>query len=195
MWSFCLMHETTCIRCHESYQGFNYICLPVSTISYIVFLKSQSLIFCFSQALSTDSIEKLPVFNKTALRHYKSSHEADDWCVPRKDPLNLSMYKVEKWTIFTREIWRYLQERIDRPPKWMLAFHAGLGTSYSIFPYFTSTVVWEHLIRALTCDQKLRCERVLSIPTVDVRWSCWSRFFRNEATGMGCTLWSSVKRC
>lgn len=48
------------------------------------------------KALSTDSIEKLPVFNKTALRHYKSSHEADDWCVPRKDPLNLSMYKVEK---------------------------------------------------------------------------------------------------
>uniref|UniRef100_A0A8B9GUM2 Protein-serine/threonine kinase n=1 Tax=Astyanax mexicanus TaxID=7994 RepID=A0A8B9GUM2_ASTMX len=42
------------------------------------------------QALSTDSVEKLPVFNKTALRHYKSSQEADDWCVPKKEPLDLA---------------------------------------------------------------------------------------------------------
>ncbi|XP_057210588.1 pyruvate dehydrogenase kinase 2b [Triplophysa rosa] len=45
------------------------------------------------KALSTDSIEKLPVFNKTALRHYKSNLEADDWCVPRKDPLNFKIAK------------------------------------------------------------------------------------------------------
>uniref|UniRef100_W5LQT5 Protein-serine/threonine kinase n=1 Tax=Astyanax mexicanus TaxID=7994 RepID=W5LQT5_ASTMX len=42
------------------------------------------------KALSTDSVEKLPVFNKTALRHYKSSQEADDWCVPKKEPLDLA---------------------------------------------------------------------------------------------------------
>uniref|UniRef100_A0A4W4FJL8 Protein-serine/threonine kinase n=1 Tax=Electrophorus electricus TaxID=8005 RepID=A0A4W4FJL8_ELEEL len=42
------------------------------------------------KALSTDSVEKLPVFNKTALRHYKVNQEADDWCVPSKEPLNLT---------------------------------------------------------------------------------------------------------
>ncbi|XP_051992547.1 pyruvate dehydrogenase kinase 2b [Xyrauchen texanus] len=48
------------------------------------------------KALSTDSIEKLPVFNKTALRHYKVNQEADDWCVPSKEPLNLALYKAAK---------------------------------------------------------------------------------------------------
>ncbi|XP_051520646.1 pyruvate dehydrogenase (acetyl-transferring) kinase isozyme 2, mitochondrial-like [Myxocyprinus asiaticus] len=48
------------------------------------------------KALSTDSIEKLPVFNKTALRHYKVNQEADDWCVPSKEPLNLAVYKAAK---------------------------------------------------------------------------------------------------
>uniref|UniRef100_H2TB44 Protein-serine/threonine kinase n=1 Tax=Takifugu rubripes TaxID=31033 RepID=H2TB44_TAKRU len=44
------------------------------------------------KALSTDSVERLPVFNKSALRHYKLSLEADDWCVPSKEPLNLANY-------------------------------------------------------------------------------------------------------
>ncbi|XP_076122448.1 pyruvate dehydrogenase (acetyl-transferring) kinase isozyme 2, mitochondrial-like [Alosa pseudoharengus] len=48
------------------------------------------------KALSTDSVEKLPVFNKTALRHYKVSQEADDWCVPSKEPLDLAVYRVDK---------------------------------------------------------------------------------------------------
>uniref|UniRef100_A0A8C7TY40 Protein-serine/threonine kinase n=1 Tax=Oncorhynchus mykiss TaxID=8022 RepID=A0A8C7TY40_ONCMY len=41
------------------------------------------------KALSTDSVERLPVFNKTALKHYKVNLEADDWCVPSKEPLDL----------------------------------------------------------------------------------------------------------
>ncbi|MGH0152529.1 UNVERIFIED_CONTAM: hypothetical protein FKN15_045692 [Acipenser sinensis] len=45
------------------------------------------------KALSTDSIEKLPVYNKSAWRHYKVSQEADDWCVPSKEPLNLSVHQ------------------------------------------------------------------------------------------------------
>uniref|UniRef100_A0AAY4CVJ2 Protein-serine/threonine kinase n=1 Tax=Denticeps clupeoides TaxID=299321 RepID=A0AAY4CVJ2_9TELE len=45
------------------------------------------------KALSTDSVEKLPVFNKTALRHYRVSQEADDWCVPSKEPLDLAVYR------------------------------------------------------------------------------------------------------
>ncbi|XP_070585614.1 pyruvate dehydrogenase kinase, isozyme 4 [Erythrolamprus reginae] len=36
------------------------------------------------KALSTESIEKLPVFNKSACKHYQTSVEADDWCVPRQ---------------------------------------------------------------------------------------------------------------
>lgn len=49
-----------------------------------------------AQVLSTDSVERLPVFNMSALRHYKLSLEADDWCVPSKEPLNLANYRAEK---------------------------------------------------------------------------------------------------
>ncbi|XP_071754958.1 pyruvate dehydrogenase (acetyl-transferring) kinase isozyme 2, mitochondrial-like [Centroberyx gerrardi] len=48
------------------------------------------------KALSTDSVERLPVFNQTALRHYKLSLEADDWCVPSKEPLDLAIYRPAK---------------------------------------------------------------------------------------------------
>jgi hypothetical protein len=48
------------------------------------------------QALSTDSVERLPVYNKTALRNYKVSQEADDWCVPSREPLDLTVYRVAK---------------------------------------------------------------------------------------------------
>ncbi|XP_034450230.1 pyruvate dehydrogenase (acetyl-transferring) kinase isozyme 2, mitochondrial-like isoform X2 [Hippoglossus hippoglossus] len=48
------------------------------------------------KALSTDSVERLPVFNKTALRHYKLTLEADDWCSPSKDPLDMAVYRATK---------------------------------------------------------------------------------------------------
>uniref|UniRef100_A0A672I676 Protein-serine/threonine kinase n=1 Tax=Salarias fasciatus TaxID=181472 RepID=A0A672I676_SALFA len=48
------------------------------------------------KALSTDSVERLPVFNKTALRHYKLSLEADDWCVPSSEPLDLAVQRSAK---------------------------------------------------------------------------------------------------
>uniref|UniRef100_A0A8C9XUR4 Protein-serine/threonine kinase n=1 Tax=Sander lucioperca TaxID=283035 RepID=A0A8C9XUR4_SANLU len=50
----------------------------------------------YLKALSTDSIERLPVYNKTALKNYKVSQEADDWCIPSKEPLDLSIYKMPK---------------------------------------------------------------------------------------------------
>uniref|UniRef100_A0A8C9FXE9 Protein-serine/threonine kinase n=1 Tax=Pavo cristatus TaxID=9049 RepID=A0A8C9FXE9_PAVCR len=37
-------------------------------------------------ALSTESVEKLPVFNKSASKHYQATSEADDWCIPSKGP-------------------------------------------------------------------------------------------------------------
>ena len=36
------------------------------------------------------------MFNQTALRHYKVNLEADDWCVPSKEPLNLAVYRASK---------------------------------------------------------------------------------------------------
>uniref|UniRef100_A0A672HS69 Protein-serine/threonine kinase n=1 Tax=Salarias fasciatus TaxID=181472 RepID=A0A672HS69_SALFA len=39
----------------------------------------------YLKALSSESVERLPVFNKSALRHYQSSIEADDWCMPSKE--------------------------------------------------------------------------------------------------------------
>uniref|UniRef100_A0A672Q8B5 Protein-serine/threonine kinase n=1 Tax=Sinocyclocheilus grahami TaxID=75366 RepID=A0A672Q8B5_SINGR len=44
-------------------------------------------------ALSTESIERLPVFNKSALRHYQTSMEADDWCIPSSEPKKLGKYE------------------------------------------------------------------------------------------------------
>uniref|UniRef100_A0A674HV93 Protein-serine/threonine kinase n=1 Tax=Taeniopygia guttata TaxID=59729 RepID=A0A674HV93_TAEGU len=44
----------------------------------------------YLKALSTESIEKLPVFNKSASKHYQATSEADDWCVPSKDPKNMA---------------------------------------------------------------------------------------------------------
>lgn len=43
----------------------------------------------YLKALSSESVERLPVFNKSALRHYLASTEADDWCMPSKDPKKL----------------------------------------------------------------------------------------------------------
>ncbi|KAG7501245.1 pyruvate dehydrogenase kinase, isozyme 4 isoform X1 [Solea senegalensis] len=43
----------------------------------------------YLKALSSESVERLPVFNKSALRHYQSSIEADDWCMPSKEPKKL----------------------------------------------------------------------------------------------------------
>ncbi|XP_034616379.1 pyruvate dehydrogenase kinase, isozyme 4 isoform X2 [Trachemys scripta elegans] len=42
----------------------------------------------YLKALSTESIEKLPVFNKSAFKRYQMATEADDWCIPSK-PKNL----------------------------------------------------------------------------------------------------------
>ncbi|TRY56646.1 hypothetical protein DNTS_030360 [Danionella cerebrum] len=48
------------------------------------------------KALSTDSVERLPVFNKTARRNYELTHGADDWCVPSREPLDLAVFRLAK---------------------------------------------------------------------------------------------------
>ncbi|KAG2460952.1 PDK2 kinase, partial [Polypterus senegalus] len=50
----------------------------------------------YLKALSTDSVEKLPVYNKSAWRHYKVNQEADDWCVPSKEPLDMANLRATK---------------------------------------------------------------------------------------------------
>lgn len=50
------------------------------------------------QALSSESFERLPVFNKSAWRHYQTSPEADDWSNPSKEPRDTSKsnYKANR---------------------------------------------------------------------------------------------------
>uniref|UniRef100_A0AAY4E0J6 Protein-serine/threonine kinase n=1 Tax=Denticeps clupeoides TaxID=299321 RepID=A0AAY4E0J6_9TELE len=47
----------------------------------------------YMKALSSESVERLPVFNKSALRHYQTSIEADDWSIPSRDPKKLGKYE------------------------------------------------------------------------------------------------------
>uniref|UniRef100_H3A953 Protein-serine/threonine kinase n=1 Tax=Latimeria chalumnae TaxID=7897 RepID=H3A953_LATCH len=39
----------------------------------------------YLKALSTDSVERLPVYNKSAWRHYQMIPEANDWCNPSSE--------------------------------------------------------------------------------------------------------------
>ncbi|XP_075767863.1 pyruvate dehydrogenase kinase, isozyme 2 isoform X2 [Pelodiscus sinensis] len=48
----------------------------------------------YLKALSTESVERLPVYNKSAWRHYQTIQEADDWCVPSTEPKNTSTYRA-----------------------------------------------------------------------------------------------------
>uniref|UniRef100_A0A8D0NV71 Protein-serine/threonine kinase n=2 Tax=Sus scrofa TaxID=9823 RepID=A0A8D0NV71_PIG len=67
------------------FQGdLNLYSLPGYGTDAIIYLK----------ALSSESIEKLPVFNKSAFKHYQMSSEAGDWCIPSKEPKNLAKEKV-----------------------------------------------------------------------------------------------------
>uniref|UniRef100_A0A672SAN4 Protein-serine/threonine kinase n=1 Tax=Sinocyclocheilus grahami TaxID=75366 RepID=A0A672SAN4_SINGR len=50
-------------------------------------------LYVFTHALSTESIERLPVYNKSAWKHYKTIHEADDWCVPSKEPKDMTTFR------------------------------------------------------------------------------------------------------
>ncbi|XP_053215508.1 pyruvate dehydrogenase (acetyl-transferring) kinase isozyme 1, mitochondrial isoform X2 [Podarcis raffonei] len=44
-------------------------------------------------ALSTESVERLPVYNKSAWKHYTANHEADDWCVPSSEPKDMTTFR------------------------------------------------------------------------------------------------------
>ncbi|XP_061411720.1 pyruvate dehydrogenase (acetyl-transferring) kinase isozyme 2, mitochondrial-like [Lethenteron reissneri] len=47
----------------------------------------------YLKALSSESVERLPVFNKSVFKHYQVNQEADDWCVPSSEPRNLATYR------------------------------------------------------------------------------------------------------
>ncbi|XP_077175832.1 pyruvate dehydrogenase (acetyl-transferring) kinase isozyme 1, mitochondrial isoform X2 [Paroedura picta] len=47
----------------------------------------------FIKALSTESVERLPVYNKSTWRHYTANHEADDWCVPSSEPKDMTTFR------------------------------------------------------------------------------------------------------
>ncbi|XP_051733004.1 pyruvate dehydrogenase kinase, isozyme 3b [Ctenopharyngodon idella] len=48
------------------------------------------------KAVSSESFERLPVFNKSAWRHYQTGPEADDWSNPSSDPRDASTYKANR---------------------------------------------------------------------------------------------------
>ncbi|XP_076836459.1 pyruvate dehydrogenase kinase, isozyme 3b isoform X1 [Brachyhypopomus gauderio] len=48
----------------------------------------------YLKALSSESYERLPVFNKSAWRHYQLGPEADDWSNPSSDPRDASTFKA-----------------------------------------------------------------------------------------------------
>ncbi|XP_067107768.1 pyruvate dehydrogenase (acetyl-transferring) kinase isozyme 3, mitochondrial isoform X2 [Osmerus mordax] len=52
----------------------------------------------YLKALSSESFERLPVFNKSAWRHYQTSPEADDWSNPSREPRDTSKsnYKAKR---------------------------------------------------------------------------------------------------
>uniref|UniRef100_A0A8B9QNY9 Protein-serine/threonine kinase n=1 Tax=Apteryx owenii TaxID=8824 RepID=A0A8B9QNY9_APTOW len=59
----------------------------------------------YIKALSTESIERLPVYNKAAWKHYKANHEADDWCVPSSEPKDMTTFRkyslwFRRWIFF-----------------------------------------------------------------------------------------------
>ncbi|XP_012882882.1 PREDICTED: pyruvate dehydrogenase (acetyl-transferring) kinase isozyme 1, mitochondrial [Dipodomys ordii] len=47
----------------------------------------------YIKALSTESIERLPVYNRAAWKHYNTNHEADDWCVPSREPKDMTTFR------------------------------------------------------------------------------------------------------
>ncbi|KAJ8278151.1 hypothetical protein GJAV_G00084440 [Gymnothorax javanicus] len=47
----------------------------------------------YLKALSSESFERLPVFNKSAWRHYQTSPEADDWSNPSSEPRDASKHR------------------------------------------------------------------------------------------------------
>ncbi|XP_042562974.1 pyruvate dehydrogenase (acetyl-transferring) kinase isozyme 3, mitochondrial-like isoform X2 [Clupea harengus] len=47
----------------------------------------------YLKVLSSESFERLPVFNKSAWRHYQVGPEADDWSNPSSDPRDATTYK------------------------------------------------------------------------------------------------------
>uniref|UniRef100_A0A4W3H641 Protein-serine/threonine kinase n=1 Tax=Callorhinchus milii TaxID=7868 RepID=A0A4W3H641_CALMI len=50
----------------------------------------------YLKALSSESFERLPVFNKSAWRHYQTTPEADDWSNPSSEPRDASKYKANR---------------------------------------------------------------------------------------------------
>ncbi|KAG5843693.1 pyruvate dehydrogenase (acetyl-transferring) kinase isozyme 3, mitochondrial [Anguilla rostrata] len=50
----------------------------------------------YLKALSSESFERLPVFNKSAWRHYQTGPEADDWSIPSSEPRDASKYKANR---------------------------------------------------------------------------------------------------
>ncbi|KAG7280624.1 hypothetical protein CRUP_023243, partial [Coryphaenoides rupestris] len=79
----------------EVLAGFGYG-LPISRL-YAKYFQGDLQLYSM-EGYGTDAVvylKRLPVYNKTALKNYRVRQEADDWCVPSKEPLDLAKYKKD----------------------------------------------------------------------------------------------------
>uniref|UniRef100_A0A8C7GC63 Protein-serine/threonine kinase n=1 Tax=Oncorhynchus kisutch TaxID=8019 RepID=A0A8C7GC63_ONCKI len=69
------------------------LCVPGSDLQLYSMEGYGTSAVIYLKALSSESVERLPVYNQSAIRHYQTSNEADDWCMPSKDPKKLGKYE------------------------------------------------------------------------------------------------------
>ncbi|KAF3835962.1 hypothetical protein F7725_028520 [Dissostichus mawsoni] len=77
--------------------GFGYG-LPISRL-YARYFQGDLKLYSMD-GVGTDAViylKRLPVFNKSALRHYKTSPEADDWSNPSREPRDASKRVAEEF--------------------------------------------------------------------------------------------------
>ncbi|XDB61716.1 hypothetical protein ABFV05_015332 [Capra hircus] len=74
--------------------GFGYD-LPISCL-YARYFQGDLKCYSMEGALSSEAFERLPAFNKSTWRHYKSTAEADDWSSPSSEPRDASKYKAKQ---------------------------------------------------------------------------------------------------
>ncbi|XP_062868019.1 pyruvate dehydrogenase (acetyl-transferring) kinase isozyme 3, mitochondrial-like [Trichomycterus rosablanca] len=82
--------------------GFGYG-LPISRL-YARYFQGDLLLYSmegvgthaiiYLKALSSESYERLPVYNQSVWRHYQLGPEADDWSNPSRDPQDASTFKA-----------------------------------------------------------------------------------------------------
>ncbi|XP_073189994.1 pyruvate dehydrogenase kinase, isozyme 4 isoform X2 [Lepidochelys kempii] len=102
----------------------------------------------YLKALSTASVEKLPVFNKSAFKRYQMATEADDWCIPSK-PKNSDLDKKKSMKEATIEDRHTMGEKKSLNPEVNGRVHQSrltslLGHLQPVFQALSRALYMEH---------------------------------------------------